>query len=403
MPETGCGELHEPTTDEGRRLLGLVARRCELIAADAAANDRAGAFPVGVFDRLRRDGVLGATAPKELGGIGVASLHDVALALLTVAEHDASTALALHMQLSRGLTFSYEWRYGDETARALAERLLRGMGSGEAVVCTAVKDSVVGGGGPTTLRPGPGGWVLSGRKMLASMAPIATHFVLSARVEAPPGPVRTAAAVVPRDRAGVTVLDNWDGLGMRASGSVDVAVADCAVPEGDVFMRGPEGARDDAALAGQTVSSITMLGIYVGVAQAARRIAGDTLRRRGRAPGAAVRTLLAEIDARLYAARATVAASLRNAEAVSARLDLDPGERGRRMMVPFQQAKLVTNRLAPEVVGDCLTLVGGASYSGGHPLGRLYRDVRAGAFMHPYTYADAVDHLSDHALPAGGA
>ncbi len=388
------GELREPRTSAGRALLDLLAGHLGQIRDEAAGHDRQGTFPVNVFAALRKDGVLGATVPVEFGGLGVDRLFDVCLALLTVAEADASTALALHMQLSRGLTLGYEWRHG---GRELAGRILRSMGSGEAVVCTTVKDA---GGGRivTRLTPAPGGgWLLSGRKTLASMAPIATHFVISARADAEGCVPRAAAALVLRGAPGLTVLDNWDGLGMRASGSVDVVMENCHVADEDIFFRGPVDARDDAALAGQTVSSITMLGIYTGVAQAARDHTVAALVRRGR-PGGATRTLLAEIDARLYAMRATVAAAHVTADYYSAEFEGDPGERGRRMMHAFQRAKLMVNRLAPDIVGDCLTAIGGASYAGGNPLSRFYRDVRAGSFMHPFTYPDAVDYLGEEAL-----
>ncbi|MFD3331789.1 acyl-CoA dehydrogenase family protein [Streptomyces sp. NPDC058700] len=390
-------DLRGPRTSSGRALLTPLTAHLPLIRDGARQGDRDGAFPVEVFEQLRTSGVLGATVPEELGGLGVSSLYDVCLALAAVAEADASTALALHMQLSRGLTLTHEWRHGDEGARTLAERLLRGMGSGEAVVCTTVKDA--GGGRVVTrLHPAPdGGWLLSGRKTLASMAPIATDFVVSARVEVA-GVTRSAAAVLPRETPGLTVLDDWDGLGMRASGSVDILLEDCPVRLEDVFLRGPLGERDDAALAGQTVSSITMLGIYVGVAQAARDHVVAELTRRGSAPPAGVRTLLAEIEARLHALRTTVAGTLSAADHLAYEFDGDPLERGRRMMFDFQRAKLTVNRLAPEIVADCVTVIGGASYAGSHPLARLSRDVRAGSFMHPFTYPDAVDWLSEAAL-----
>jgi alkylation response protein AidB-like acyl-CoA dehydrogenase len=384
-----AGDLCRPRTAAGHNLLALIAGHIPQIRDEAGVNDRNGTFPAAIFASLRKDGVLSATVPQELGGLGVDSLHDVCLALLTIAEADASTALALHMQLSRGLTLTYEWRHG---ARDLSERILRPMGSGEAIVCTTVKDS---GGVVTRLRAaGDGGWMLSGRKTLASMAPIATHFLISAQTDT----AEAAAALVLRGAPGLTVLDNWDGLGMRASGSVDLVLDDCRVARDDVLLRGPVDARDDAALAGQTVSSITMLGIYTGIASAARDYTVAALTRRGRA-GAATRTLVAEIDSRLYAMRATVAAALTTADFFSAKLDGDPGERGRRMMLAFQRAKVMVNHLAPDIVGDCLTVIGGVSYSAGSPLSRHYRDVRAGSFMHPFTYPDAVDYLADAALP----
>jgi alkylation response protein AidB-like acyl-CoA dehydrogenase len=388
--------LYEPVTPAGRALVDRLTGYLPQIRSTAAENDRNGTFPTATFDAFRKDGLMGATVPAELGGLGVDRLYDVAAALLNVGHADASTALALHMQFSRGITLSYEWRHGDARARALAERLLRLMVAGEAVVCSGIKDhpSAV-----TRLSPdGTGGWLLSGRKMLVSMGPIGTHFVINAHTDVPGEAPRLVSPVVTRDNPGLTVLDNWDGLGMRASGTVDIVMDRCPIPAEEVLIRDLVGARNDAILAGQTVSSIAMLGVYVGVAQAAYDMTVAALARRSEAPPAAVCTLLAEIDSRLYALRATAGAALTTADALGADLSGDSAERGRRMMKPFQRAKLVVNQLAPAVVNDCLTLIGGAAYTAVHPLARLYRDVRAGAFMNPYTYADAVDFLSTQVL-----
>ena len=48
-----------------------------------------------------------------------------------------------------------------------------------------------------------------------------------------------------------------------------------------------------------------------------------------------------------------------------------------------QLAKTFVNEAAVRVVDHALALSGGAGYVNGSPLARAYRDVRAGAFMHP--------------------
>lgn len=389
--------LREPLTAEGRQVLDLVCPHLPALEAEAADNDRTATFPVHLIERMRKDGILGATVPLEHGGLGLWCMHDIALVLGEVAKADAGVALGLHMQFSRGLTLNYEWRHGSASARKVAEGLLGQMGAGEAVVCGAVKDA----GTVTALTPaGAGTYSLTGRKTLVSMAGIATHFVISAHVHVEGRPVMMAAPVVARQCPGLSVLDNWDGMGMRSSGSVDIVFDGCPISEEHVLLRGVLGERNDAALAGQTVSSITMLGIYFSLAEAARAIAVETLRRKGRVKAAA-RTVIARIDAWLYALQATVTAALMNADRLSGDLSGDLDERGRSMMTPFQYAKMMANRLAVDIVDDCLVIVGGAAYTGSHPLSRLYRDVRAGGFMHPFNFIDGVDYLSDQALGEG--
>ncbi|MBN6053943.1 acyl-CoA/acyl-ACP dehydrogenase, partial [Nonomuraea sp. RK-328] len=387
-------DLRTPVSAEGRRLLELLRPYLPVLKAEAAANDRAAALPAHLFARMRKDGVMGATVPADHGGIGVTRMHDVAVALRELAQADAGVALALHMQFSRGLTMTYEARHGASAAQRLASDILRQMAAGEAVVCGAVKDTKQ----VTALtRADDGTYRLTGRKTLVSMAPIATHFVISAQLHEKGQPVRLAAPVVPRHTPGLTVEDNWDGMGMRSSGSVDIVFDACPVPEENVLPRGLLDEPSDAALAGQTVSSITMLGIYVGLAEAARDLAVAATRKRGE-PQSGVRTLLAEIDARLYALRCAVTHALAEADRLSEDLSGDPDERGRGMMTPFQYAKFLVNKHAVGIVDDCVTVVGGAAYTGKHPLSKLYRDVRAGGFMHPYNHADAVDYLSAQAL-----
>lgn len=391
--QTPTGTLRTPVTPAGVALLKLVGHHLPAIRVAAGDHNRTGTFPAEVFKALGEGGVLGATVPRELGGLGLSRLYDTATALLAVAEADASTALALHAQFSRGLTFTYEWTHGEPHARQLAERVLRAMALGDPVA-GGVKDhpSTV-----TRLTPDPaGGWRLTGRTTMVTMAPVARHILIVAQTSNG-GTPRLATVHIGPDVPGVTVLDNWDGLGMRASGTVDVVYQDAPVPDADVLIRGEVGTQHDGALAGQTVSSITMLGIYLGVAQAARDWAVQYVRQNMPTPPAAVRTLVADIDARIYMLRAAAGTALSNADETAARVT-DPAVRGRQMMLPFQYVKLMLNQHGPAIVDDCLTLCGGATYSAGHPLSRMFRDMRANNFMQPYNRLDGVDFLSAHAL-----
>jgi alkylation response protein AidB-like acyl-CoA dehydrogenase len=396
LPFTPNWPLSKPVTTQGRALLELVSDQLQDIGSSAADNDREGAFPYQTFDRFRESGVMGATVPAELGGLGVSCLHDLAVVLQAIATADASTALALHMQFSRGMTLTYEWEHSSRRVRILAERLLQEMATGRAAVCGAVKDHPAA---VTKLTPdGAGNWILSGRKTLVSMCPIGTHFVVHTWTQYDGQQPRLAAAIVPRDTRGLTILDTWQGLGMRASGTLDVAFKECPVADNDVILRDTLGAHNDAVLAGQTVSSIAMLGIYTGLTQAARDIALGTLVGQGSPPFPAVKTLIAETESGLYALRAATAAALSNADELAQESSMDPAERGRQMMIPYQQAKLAINRMAPAIVDACITITGSAAYAESHELARILRDVRAGNFMQPYTYPGGVDFISAQVL-----
>ena len=63
-----------------------------------------------------------------------------------------------------------------------------------------------------------------------------------------------------------------------------------------------------------------------------------------------------------------------------------------------QTAKVFIGQAAPRIVDRALALSGGAGYLNGSPLARAYRDVRAGAFMHPLGDNRAYEFLGRLAL-----
>jgi len=83
--------------------------------------------------------------------------------------------------------------------------------------------------------PVEGGYRLTGQWDYCSGIPHATHFVAVARDGGSDDPGKTLTLMVPKDK--LTVLDDWGGdktLGMRASGSFGVKVADAFIPAAHV-------------------------------------------------------------------------------------------------------------------------------------------------------------------------
>ncbi len=63
-----------------------------------------------------------------------------------------------------------------------------------------------------------------------------------------------------------------------------------------------------------------------------------------------------------------------------------------------QRAKIFINQAVLRVVDRAMTIAGGAAYTAGNPLARLYRDARAGAFMHPLGANVAYEYVGAEAL-----
>jgi alkylation response protein AidB-like acyl-CoA dehydrogenase len=69
-----------------------------------------------------------------------------------------------------------------------------------------------------------------------------------------------------------------------------------------------------------------------------------------------------------------------------------------RLFAEAQAAKAFIGEAAVRIVDRALSLSGGAGYLNGSPLARAYRDVRAGAFMHPLGANRAYELLGRLAL-----
>jgi 3-hydroxy-9,10-secoandrosta-1,3,5(10)-triene-9,17-dione monooxygenase len=86
-------------------------------------------------------------------------------------------------------------------------------------------------GSPSTATPVDGGYVVSGAWDYASGIDTATHFIGSSVIRKGPDEPPAGTIRVLMDRKDFDIVDNWDILGMRGSGSKQVAVKDLFVPE----------------------------------------------------------------------------------------------------------------------------------------------------------------------------
>ena len=185
---------------------GLIA----LADAHAEAAEERGALTEEVVEALHATGLWAIWVPRSLGGGELAPI-----ASLEVIEHlsyaDASTGwVVMAAALATGADAAY---LGDEAVEALfgGERLLVHAGAGTQ---------------PGTAVPADGGVLLSGSWRFASGVKHA-QVLHTAGLVTDTGQARICVFGV--DQA--TLIDNWDVLGLRATGSIDYTTDALFVPE----------------------------------------------------------------------------------------------------------------------------------------------------------------------------
>jgi len=389
-------------TEAGARLVAIAERLSEGLAERAAEHDREGTYPFEAIDALKAAGYFAAPVPVELGGLGVSSAHDLVVASSRLARGDASVAIGVSMHLLAVLNMERRRQVAvadgaERRARAFASTLEEIARDG-VILAAAVSEP----GQDLTRRATratrtPAGWRIDGRKMFCTMSPAATDLYVAVTCEDGDGE-RYAYAMVPTSARGVVVHDDWDALGMRASGSNSVSFDGVELPEAAVrggFRAGDAIPFMERNLVAGPFHAAAALGIAESAdALARRRIAG-------RINGDAhPRMLVAANAVDLAAARATLsrAGALIDAHDPMAGADELEG-----LFAEAQAAKAFVNEAAARVVDRALALSGGAGYVNGSPLARAYRDVKAGTFMHPLGANRAYDYLGRVALGEAAA
>ena len=243
------------------------------------------------------------------------------------------------------------------------------------------------------------GWRIDGRKMFCTMSPAATDLYVAVTYADGDGVERYAYAMVPTDAPGVVVHDDWDALGMRASGSNSISLEGVELPESGV--RGGFRAGDPLPyMERNLVAGLFHAAASLGIAESA-----DHDRPPAASPGAstamrarACRSPRTPID--LAASRGVLsrAATLIDEHRAANPASDGSAEQLGALFAEAQAAKAFVNEAAARIVDRALALSGGAGYVNGSPLARAYRDVKAGSFMHPLGANRAYDYLGHVAL-----
>ncbi len=181
-----------------------------LLDQHAQAGDDTGVLTEEVVEALHREGLFGVWVPRPLGGFELDPVSSVEV-IENLAYGDPSTAWVL---MATALATGSGGAFLDDDA---VEQLFAGD-----------RFPVIAGQGtrPGTAVPQDGGFALSGAWAFASGIKHSSYIHTLAAIE---GTGELRIFVLPVEQA--TLIENWDVLGLRATGSIDYTIDSVFVPE----------------------------------------------------------------------------------------------------------------------------------------------------------------------------
>lgn len=343
--------MHE--SEEFDRVMADIASIAELIREAGPEGEAAGRPSPEVVDKLEEIGVFRSALPVAVGGFEFSPRQLLEL-METLAWHESSTA----------------WNVlGANTAGSASGAFL----SDEAVQEYFCSGSVARLSGQGTRqghgRRVDGGYVVSGYWQYNSGSPIATH--IHTGVLGDDG--EPLVATLPIDQ--VTLIANWDVLGLRATGSSDYRIDDVFVPDTHVYNPvAPKQLRGGALyrVGLPNVATLHHAGWGLGVAKRLLEELRNVAQRRGLR------------DAQFYAAFAELEARYRGMRAfafevwgdVERTLD-GGGELSTEQISLIHLVSITTNRGA-QVIADGVATWAGSSTLRPGVIQRYFRDVYTG-------------------------
>lgn len=343
----------------------LLERLSEQLAASAHVYDESGAFPADNFKLLHNHELVALTVPKALGG-GGANLTQARKAISAIAKGEPSTALILVMQYLQHARLQDNRNWPEALRLQVAQDAVRDGALINALRVEPDLGTPARGGLPATVaRRTAAGWRISGRKIYSTGSHGLTWFSVWAR-STDEDPL-VGAWLVHKDTPGISIIEDWDHLGMRATCSHEVVFDNVLVPlDHAVSVSRWSAPQPELDGDGFLWMSVLLSSVYDGVAQAARDWLVGWLETRAPSNlGAALSTLprfqeiVGHIDTLLFANRSL----------------LEAAAEGRTPASNAAQLKYLVTGNAIRAVELAIEASGNPGLSRSNPLQRHYRDV----------------------------
>ncbi len=333
------------------------------VAPLAREMDERGEIPDALLAKLRESGFFGLSFPEAYGGLAV---DTVTYALIVEELSRASAGVAIMVTVHNSVGSYPLAMFGSEEIK---RRFLPRMAAGE-IAAFCVTEPGAGSDAAalaSTARREGDSYVLNGSKLFVTNGAKAAFYVILARSPGSSGHQEVHAFLVERGTPGLTVAKKEDKMGLRASDTVALDLADARVPACQLLGREGDGFRIAmSALDGGRIG-VAFQALGIGLACLDEAVGYAKVRQQFGRPIAdqpSVRNLLADMATELQAGRLLGfhAAWLK--------------DQGRSCTKEAAMAKLYATEAACRAADAALQIHGGYGYVKEYPVERYYRDVR---------------------------
>lgn len=295
MDDLTAGLLLDDLTPAERDRAKRVEAVLPALAAAAVEADRTATFPVEHVATLSDAGLLGLVVPERFGGLG-GGLRDLTAATFAMGTVCPSTALAFffhNSSASRGLlpleAVGAGLFEGEEAAEviAFAEKVLTRLGTEGRWMANFASESAksssanisISTSAEAATRDGVRGWVLNGVKSFGCATGVADDYLVTATFPGGATADHLGVFLVDRRSEGVGERSRWDAIGMRATATHGITLADVFVPAKDALAVAGAFPKMMQMSRGSFVGSqVAGTAVYLGAALAVYRFATEHLR-----------------------------------------------------------------------------------------------------------------------------
>jgi alkylation response protein AidB-like acyl-CoA dehydrogenase len=389
-------------------------RSCELdsllaqIAEGESERERERLLPFEAIDLIRRAKLGALRRPASAGGAG-STIRELFEVIIRLGEADANVAHILrnHFSVVERLVRHPRDEQGRQWQLAVADGAIIGLAT------TELDTPQVGNVVPnTTYTPDGDDYLLNGTKYY-SIGTLYSDYVL-VRAADPSG--RPGATIIPMQREGVELIDDWDGLGQRLTATGTTHFRNVRVKRREIVFDAPDVGY--GVPYSNTFAQLFLTAIVAGIARAALRDAAALIRSRKRtfyyAPSEApiddpvLQQTIGQIASGAFAAETVVLAAAEASDIATDAFDAgapDATEAAHKAALLSAKAKIVADDFAIRA-GSLLFDVGGASATKkATNFDRHWRNARTLSSHNPTTYkARSIGQhvISGTPLPAKG-